>query len=115
MITRAQLVAWETAFGPLTEEERWLLTEPSGLLAPLERQSQFILKWYMDPAACPACQQLVPPRQAHGKPLDYRTVSEDVFTCPHCGRRLLRTVALFGPCFWMLAEPLPPLEQGAGQ
>ena len=114
MTTRAEIVAWEVAFCPLTEDEKRLLCTPSSQMGSLESQDQFILKWYMEPAACPACLSAVPPRFALGKPVDYRAVAgSDEFTCPRCRLELERVVPLLGPCFWALARPLKTPEQAA--
>ncbi len=107
-ITPASLAKWEATFGVLTESERGMITCPDGLIGRVESQRRHILRRYMDPLECPACQQPVPPRQALGHPIDFGKATADEFTCPHCHRGLSYTVPFIGSCYWRLAKPLPP-------
>jgi hypothetical protein len=97
--------AWEERFGPLTQDERDLLTDP--LAGRLREQQRHVLMLYMQPMECPACQALVPARQALGRPIDHKSV-EDAFTCPSCRRALIQCVPFVGREFWRLRVPLGP-------
>ncbi len=109
MSTEQEIAHWERAFGPLTDEERKLLLLPKSLRGNLDGQRAFVLRTYMVPMECPACQTGVPPRQALGRPINH-SQAEDTFHCPHCHRGLQLCVALIGPDWWRLRTPLEPLE-----
>jgi hypothetical protein len=106
-ISEGQVAKWEAAFGVLTEQERELLTTQDGLLTPIDQQRRQVLIWYLEPMECPACQKMVPPRQALGHPIDHAAI-EDGFVCPYCRRALSKTMPFIGRSYWRLVVPLGP-------
>jgi hypothetical protein len=85
----------------LSEHERMLLTTARDLLAPLEKQEQFLLTQDVMPLQCPACLQTVCRRSAapwatDGFDYNDSEHGDDDYQCPRCGTHLRYYLLLTG-------------------
>jgi DNA-directed RNA polymerase subunit RPC12/RpoP len=84
-----------------SEYEIMLLTTARDLLAPLDKQSQFLLTQDIAPVQCPACLSTICRRSAAPwavEGFDYKnsTHGDDDYQCPRCGIRLRYYLLLAG-------------------
>lgn len=105
----------EETFGvKLSDNVKFVLTTPDGLLTPYQRQERFLLSIALAPRQCPACLSIICQLSAApGADLKFNeSVPDDQYVCPKCETHLVWHVALIGDHFFTLhPDEAKPVKQ----